>query len=172
MSRLDSFIRRTMAQRDCLNEAARLIAEIPGPVLEFGLGNGRTYDHLRALLPEREIFVFDRQIAAHSDCVPDPAHMVLGDIHETVRRAPERILARAALAHCDIGTGDKIASAALAAWLAPALRPLLAPGAVVVCDQESLRCEGFSLLPLPDGVCAGRYFMLRLDTVPAGGSSP
>ncbi len=69
MSRLDSFIRRMIAQRDCLAAAARLIGDIPGPVLELGLGNGRTYDHLREILPGREIFVFDRRVAAHPDGV-------------------------------------------------------------------------------------------------------
>ena len=172
MSRLDSFIRRTMAQRDCLGEAARLVAEIPGPVLEFGLGNGRTYDHLRTLMPDRDIFVFDRQIAAHPECIPDSEHMVLGDIHDTVPSARERIPAPAVMAHCDVGTGDKVASAALAAWLAPALKPLLAPGAIVVGDQESLYCPGFTRLALPEGVPEGRYFMLRLEIAPEGWDSP
>lgn len=36
---LDSFIRRMKAQSDCLNFAARKIAELPGPVVELGLGN-------------------------------------------------------------------------------------------------------------------------------------
>ncbi|MGH6887075.1 MAG: class I SAM-dependent methyltransferase, partial [Geminicoccales bacterium] len=49
MSRLDSFIRRLEAQRACLDLAAARIADLPGPVLELGLGNGRTYDHLREL---------------------------------------------------------------------------------------------------------------------------
>ena len=49
MSRLDSFIRRLEAQRACLDRAAALIAGIDGAVLELGLGNGRTYDHLREL---------------------------------------------------------------------------------------------------------------------------
>ncbi len=53
------------AQRDCLALAARLVADVPGPVLELGLGNGRTYDHLREILPGREIFVFDRRVAAN-----------------------------------------------------------------------------------------------------------
>ena len=47
MSRLDSFIRRMQAQRDCLNAAAGLIADVPGVVFDLGLGNGRTFDHLR-----------------------------------------------------------------------------------------------------------------------------
>ncbi|MCH8923260.1 MAG: hypothetical protein IIA67_08960, partial [Planctomycetes bacterium] len=71
MSRLDINIRRLEAQRACLNLAAEMIRDLPGPVFELGLGNGRTYDHLRAALPEREIFVFEREVAAHPDCIPD-----------------------------------------------------------------------------------------------------
>ena len=47
MTPLDSFIRRLTAQRDILNAIIDLVEEVEGPVLEFGLGNGRTYDHLR-----------------------------------------------------------------------------------------------------------------------------
>ena len=60
MTRLDSAIRRLEAQRACLDRAAALVRGVPGPVLELGLGNGRTYDHLRARLPGRDIFVFER----------------------------------------------------------------------------------------------------------------
>ena len=59
MSRLDSMIRRLMAQRACLDAVTEMIRTLPGPILEIGLGNGRTYDHLRKRLPERSIFVFD-----------------------------------------------------------------------------------------------------------------
>src|SRR4051812_41343381 len=45
MTRLDSAIRRLTAQRDLLNWAAQAIGPT-GLVLELGLGNGRTYDHL------------------------------------------------------------------------------------------------------------------------------
>ncbi|MFN9941622.1 MAG: class I SAM-dependent methyltransferase, partial [bacterium] len=66
MSRLESFIRRLEAQRRCLDWAAQAIAGYPGAVLELGLGNGRTYDHLRDRLgPARAIYAFDRQLAAH-----------------------------------------------------------------------------------------------------------
>ena len=91
MSRLDSFLRRLTAQRDCLNRAAELVAGLAGPVLEVGLGNGRTYDHLRTILPGREIFVFDRHIDAHPDCIPDAGHMILGDFLETLPAANARI---------------------------------------------------------------------------------
>ena len=73
MSRLDSVIRRLETQRDCLDAAIGLIRSVGGPVLEIGLGNGRTYDHLRERCNGREIFVLDRRIAAHPDCVPDAA---------------------------------------------------------------------------------------------------
>ena len=58
MSRLDSVIRRLCAQRDCLEAALETISGRPGHILEFGLGNGRTFDHLRQLAGDREIFVF------------------------------------------------------------------------------------------------------------------
>ena len=161
MSRLDSFIRRLSAQRDCLAEAARLIAGVSGPVLEVGLGNGRTYDHLRRLLPGREIFAFDRQVAAHPDCIPDARHLILGDFRDTLPAALQRIGTRAALVHADIGTGDDAATRRLAGFVGPALVPLLAPGAVVVGDQE-LPIAGAAPLPLPAGVAAGRYHMCRM----------
>lgn len=161
MSRLDSVIRRLRAQRDCLDVSVRLVADVPGPVLEFGLGNGRTYDHLRTLFPDREIFVFDRRIAAHPDCVPDAAHMLLGDFDHTMPGAGARIGARAALAHFDVGSPDTAANRALGERLVALAAPLLAPGGVVVSDIE-LPAPAWSALALPDGVCDGRYFMYRV----------
>ena len=158
MSRLDSFIRRLEAQRACLNLAAKAICDLSGPVLELGLGNGRTFDHLRELLPEREIYVFDRQVAAHPDCIPDPDHLILGDIRETLPAALARLPGPAALVHSDVGTGDQRANAKLAAWLARTLPPLLAPGAWVVADQE-LHDPALRRRPAPEGIAADRYFL-------------
>ena len=158
MSRLDSFIRRLETQHDCLDYAARLVAGLSGPALEVGLGNGRTYDHLRQLCPEREIFVFDRRIAAHPDCVPDDGHMLLGDFADTMPGAAGRIGAPAVLANVDIGSGDAAASRAQAARLAGWLAPLMAGGAVVVSDQPMTNAA-WPALALPDGVAEGRYFM-------------
>ena len=42
MSRLDSFIARMQAQRDCLNFLKPAVDRLDGPILEIGLGNGRT----------------------------------------------------------------------------------------------------------------------------------
>ena len=166
MSRLDSFIRRLTAQRACLEAAFRLIADRPGPVLELGLGNGRTYDHLRSNLADREIFVFERQVLAHPDCVPDDTHLFLGDFHDTIPDASSRIGAPAVLAHCDIGSGDAAATAALAGWLGPALVGLLGDGAIVLADQP-LQAPGLTALALPETVAPGRYHMYRHDC-PAG----
>ena len=161
MSRLDSFIRRVSAQRDCLNLAKDLIADVPGPILELGLGNGRTYDHLCELFPDRDIYVFDRRIAAHPDCIPPNDRMILGDIRETLAVAANRIGAPAALAHCDIGTGEKDTNARLIATIAPMFEALMATGGIVISDQE-YSVDSWVALPLPDGVRPGRYFISRV----------
>jgi hypothetical protein len=160
MSRLDSAIRRLQAQRACLNTAAQAIPGVPGVLFELGLGNGRTYDHLRELCPAREIFVFERQIAAHPDCVPDAAHLYLGDVLQTLPAAAQRFAGRVALLHADIGTGDAERNAQLAAALQPHLPRLLAPGGVAVTDQEMPWGEA-EHVALPDGVAPGRYFLYR-----------
>jgi hypothetical protein len=162
VSRLDSFIRRLEAQRACLDRAARLVADLPGPVLELGLGNGRTYDHLRRLLPERTVYVFERRIAAHPDCVPPPETLILGDLHKTLATARARFAGTAALAHMDIATGNTEASLALAAALAPMLALLLRQGAVVV-SEPPLEVAGWTALDVPDGVAAGRYHLYRVS---------
>ncbi|MFC4271928.1 hypothetical protein GQF03_15800 [Sneathiella chungangensis] len=160
MSRLDSFIRRMSAQRDCLNHAAELIRDLPGSVLELGLGNGRTFDHLRSLMPDRDIYVFDRHVQAHPDCIPDQDHMIVGDFLETIPNAAERMASKAVLAHCDIGSGDKAASVALAKALGDSLPRLLAPGAIIVSDQP-FEVAKWQSRPLPEGVAEGRYHIYQ-----------
>ncbi len=160
MSRLDSVIRRLQAQRACLNRVAEMIRDLPGPVLELGLGNGRTYDHLREILPDREIFVFEREVAAHPDCVPPADHLLLGDIHETLPGAAARFGSSVALLHSDLGTGDAVQNGRIAAFMANHLPGLLRPGGVVISDQD-MAYEDAEVLPLPDGVKPGRYFMYR-----------
>jgi len=160
MSRLDSFIRRLEAQRAYLDLAARLVADLPGPVVEIGLGNGRTYDHLRALLPDRPIFVFDRRLAAHPACRPPEEFLFLGDIARTLPIALGRMRRRAALVHADIGCGDPEVTARNARKLARYLPAIVAHGAVVASDQP-LEARWTEPLPLPEGVEPGRYFLYR-----------
>lgn len=160
MSRLDSFIRRLTAQRTCLDYAATLISGKPGVVLELGLGNGRTFDHLRSQLPGHEIFVFDRQVAAHPDCIPDEHHLFLGDFRDTLVAAHDRLGASAVLIHGDIGSGQPDADQALAAAIAAPLGALLAPGGILITDQP-IPLKRMVAVPLPDGVPPGRYHMMR-----------
>lgn len=161
MSRLDSFIRRLLAQRACLDLAAALIAERHGPVFELGLGNGRTYDHLREKLPGHPIHVFERQVAAHPDCCPGLDRLILGDIRETLPQTVQRFAGQVVLVHSDIGSGDEAANAELAAFLSATLPPALAPGALVLSDQ-CLDLPGAQAVRLPAGVPEGRYFFLRM----------
>jgi hypothetical protein len=159
MSRLDSFIRRLEAQRSCLGDAASRTQGIAGVVLELGLGNGRTFDHLREICPGRDIYVFDRQVAAHPDCIPAPDRMFLGDFTQTLKDARTQLGGgSAAFIHVDLGSGDAAASQALAMRLAPDIAALMAPHAVLVSDQP-VETPDLAALPLPDGVRPGRYFM-------------
>ena len=160
MSRLDSFIRRLEAQRACLDHAAQLIAGLPGNVLEFGLGNGRTYDHLRSLFNGRDIYVFDRRIAAHPDCIPPSDHLFVGEFLETLPRAITQLGANSVLANLDVGSGDEATSQALACAMTPLVLRLLRPGAIIVSDQP-IDDPALELLPLPAGIKPGRYFLLR-----------
>lgn len=165
MSRLDSFIRRLEAQRAVLNRAAELIAKIEGPVLELGLGNGRTYDHLRELFQgqnvrERDIYVCERRVAAHPDCIPPDHLLLLGDMVETLPAARRELGGRVALAHFDAGTGDTAANLRLAAELRPLILPLLCIGAVLA-TQQAMAGPGLEILPLPASVPAGRYHLYR-----------
>ena len=160
MSRLDSFIRRLEAQRACLDQAAELIRGLDGVVLELGLGNGRTYDHLRSLLPDREIYVCERRVAAHPDCIPPPARLILGDMRETLSAACGWLGGQAALIHLDAGSGDGADDLALAAALAPRILPLLRVGAVLVSEPQ-IDSPDLAILPLPHGIAAGRYHLYR-----------
>ncbi len=161
MSRLDSFIRRLTAQRACLGLAVELIRDLPGPVLELGLGNGRTYDHMRELMPGRVIYVFERELAAHPDCIPPAEFLIMGDLRDTLPMARDRLSGAAALVHIDTGMGDDAASHRLAAEIAPLLAPLLRLGAVVVSEPPMAQ-PGWLALPLPEGVREGRYHLLRV----------
>lgn len=160
MSRLDSFIRRLQAQRACLSEAVEQIRGLDGFVLELGLGNGRTFDHLREVCPDREIYVFDRQVNAHPDCVPAADHLFLGEITATLPRALAQLGPHAALVHTDVGTGDQKANEKLAATIAPMIRSIMRIGGIVISDQPMI-AVGLAPTHLPEGVKPGRYFMSK-----------
>jgi len=162
MSRLNSFIARMQAQRDCLNFLKPAIDALPGPILEVGLGNGRTYDHLRDLFPGRDIYVFERKVAAHPDCIPPDDRLFLGEARQSIPQAARRLGAVAALIHTDLGTGDHAANTALGSWLGPALDTLVASGGYVLANQP-LEMARWRCLAEPPGVPKDRYFLYRAD---------
>ncbi|WP_274626717.1 class I SAM-dependent methyltransferase [Arvimicrobium flavum] len=157
MSRLDSFIRRVTAQRDCLNHVVSLIGDLSGPVVELGLGNGRTYDHLREKLPDRRIVAFDRKFAAHLSCVPGPENLILGEISETARSF---IGLDASLVHADIGTGYADRDAETLAWLPDLVAALLRSGGMSASGLE-LHHPQLAPVDLPASVPVQRYFLYR-----------
>jgi len=160
MSRLDSFIRRLEAQRACLDHLADCISSLDGIILELGLGNGRTYDHIRSRCPGREIFVFEREVRAHPDCIPDADHLVIGDMAATLPSFLAEAGRRVALAHADIGSGEESHNRAMSALLSATLPDAMVVGGMIACDQR-LSADGLVALPLPDGVPADRYFLYR-----------
>lgn len=161
MTRLESAIRRLTAQRLLLDWAAREIADKPGLILELGLGNGRTYDHLRDRLPGRDIYVFERSPAAHPDSTPPASHLLVGDIFETLPGFIARMGERSSiLVHADIGSGDQAENSRLAARLSPFLARLLAPSALVLADR-ALNLPEAQDITKETGVSEGRYFVYR-----------
>jgi hypothetical protein len=157
MSRLDSFIRRIIAQRDILDYISTEVARLEGPILELGLGNGRTYDHLRERLPGRRIVAFDRVLAAHRRSTPDAEDLVIGEIRET---ATAMAGIGAALVHADIGTGYADKDAATLTWLPDLTAKLLRPEGIAVSGLPLDHPE-LEPLPLPDQVPKDRYFLYR-----------
>lgn len=160
MSKLDSFIRRMLAQRDCIDMACRMTAHVPGVVFELGLGTGRTYSHLTERFPDREIYVFDRAVSRHAVAVPPEDRLILGEIEETLPPAVERFAGRAALVHSDVGAADPETSRRIAAFVGATLAPALASGALVLSDQP-LDLANTDQVDLPEGVAAGRYHIYQ-----------
>jgi SAM-dependent methyltransferase len=157
MSRLDSFIRRLTAQRDILDVTLDEVRTIEGPVLELGLGNGRTFDHIREALPGRRIVAFDWDVRAHSSSVPDGADMVLGNIRET---AQPFVGIGAAMAHADIGTGYDDKDAITLTWLPQLMAGVLRPGGIAISGLP-LDHPGLKPMLLPASVKPDRYFLYR-----------
>lgn len=157
MSRLDSMLRRLTAQRDGLNWAAAQVAAMPGDALDLGLGNGRTYDHLRELMPDRRIWVIDRVLQCHPSCVPPARDFLQGEADAMLDRLAAAG-ARIALAHYDLGFGVKEKDVAEARRLSAHLARVMAPGGLLISGQP---LAGFAELPAPPGIPPERYLFYR-----------
>ena len=160
MSRLDAFIQRVQAQRVLLNWAAAEIALRPGLVLELGLGNGRTYDHLRELLPDRTIYVFDREARAHPTSMPKEEALILGEMQQTLPQFAAQHGRSAILVHADATTGVPEVDRVRLAWLPGAIAALTCPEGIVLSDS-SLADPSLAAVPVPQEIPPGRYFVYR-----------
>ena len=157
MSRLDSMLRRLAAQRDGLNWAADQIAGQPGDALDLGLGNGRTYDHLREILPERRIWVIDRVLQCHPSCTPPEKDFLMGEAEPMLTELAAKG-AEILLAHYDFGFGIKEKDVAEAARLSPLVARIMRPGGVIVSGQPLV---GFRQVRGPDSIAPDRYLFYR-----------
>lgn len=162
MSELDRMISRLVTQRACLDHAAAELAGVEGCVLEVGLGKARTFDHLRAIFPNRALYAFDFEVHAPKRLVPPPESLFLGDFRQTLSEAQGRIGRGAALVHADIGSRNREADARLAAEIAPTIGALTVAGGMVITDRE-MGGEGWQALELPTGVSGDwPYFLYRV----------
>lgn len=160
MSRLDLFIDRMVSQRACLDDAITRTAAMPGPVFELGLGNGRTYHHMRERITGRDIYVFERAIASHPDSTPAPEFTLLGDVMETLPQALERFGPVASLVHADLGGHNREKNDIFARKVSPLIEPLMAEGGLMV-SSDRMYFDAMTELPLPDGAVEGRCFIYR-----------
>lgn len=163
-TRLERFIARVVAQRCGIDAAAAAAAALQGVVWEVGLGNGRTYDHLRDRFGGRDIIVFDRQVIAHPDCIPPADMMRLGDFRDTVPAEAARCQGTVVAIHADIGNGDVAASRALGRTLVPLFVQALAPSGYLVGDQpmEDGALEAIALAEIGAGdLPPDTYFVYR-----------
>ena len=160
MSRLDLFINRMVSQRACLNHAVAMIADLPGPVFELGLGNGRTYHHMVEVMPDRDIYVFERAVASHPDSTPSGEMLMLGDVYETLPAALARFGPTATLVHADLGGHNRAKNDAFARAISPLVEPLLAKGGVMVASDR-MYFEELREVALPADAVPGRCFIYQ-----------
>lgn len=160
MTRLDLFIARMVSQRACLDHAIAATADLPGPVFELGLGNGRTYHHMRETISGRDIFVFERAVASHPDSTPPEELTILGDVRETLPATLEKMGPVASLIHADLGGHNAAKNVAFAKDVSPLIEPLLAPGGLMV-SSDRMFFDRLEEQPLPPDAIEGRCFIYR-----------
>lgn len=163
MSRLDKAIVRLSAQRALLDEAAaaaRRLRPEGGLALELGLGNGRTYHHLRERLPGWQVVAFDVRLTAHPASVPAEGDLILGDIARTGPDFARRHGAAAALVHADMGDGVVAHDTVLERWLPEVVASLAAPEAIVLCSTR-LEHAALQAAPYPEAAPVYEYFVYR-----------
>ncbi|MEL6288665.1 MAG: class I SAM-dependent methyltransferase [Pseudomonadota bacterium] len=151
MSRLDAFVHRVTAQRALIDHAVDALRDVEGVVFEIGLGNGRTFDHLRDRFPDREIYVFDRTARAHADSTPEEKFLIEGQLVETLPQAVARFKGTVALVHSDIGNQSSVHCANMQRLMNREIAAALAPGGILLSDLK-LAFDDLKPLPRPAGI--------------------
>lgn len=173
-NRLDRMIARLQTQRQCLTHALAQLADLPGPILEVGLGKGRTYSFLQTVAPDRVIYAFDRDVHAPADAQPPAERLFLGEIEETLPAALahlQTVGAAPVLVHADIGTeprqgNNRPGDDRLARFVATTVAPFMAAGGLLAGDRNpgadcGLSAQQIPGTPLPDGIAPWPYFLYR-----------
>lgn len=157
MSRLESMMRRLTAQKVGLEWAAETTKDAVGDALEIGLGNGRTYDHMREILPDRRVWVIDRILQCHPSCIPPEENFLQGEAEAMLTKlkaAKSQII----LAHYDCGMGIKEKDVAEAAMLSPMITDVMAKGGIIVSGQPLV---GITQLDGPSDIAPDRYYFYQ-----------
>jgi hypothetical protein len=124
----------------------------------MGLGNGRTYDHLREIAPDRRIWVIDRILQCHPSCVPPEKDFLQGEAEEMLIKLAGSG-SKIVLAHYDFGFGEKEKDVAEAARLSPLIGACMAPGGVLISGQPLV---GFEQVRGPETVAPDRYCFYKV----------
>jgi S-adenosyl-L-methionine methyltransferase len=162
ITRLDLFIDRMVSQRACLDFGIAQTAALTGPVFELGLGNGRTYHHMKHNVKDRDLYVFERAVASHPDSTPPEDLTILGDVRDTLPAALDRFGATASLVHADLGGHNREKNDAFARLISPLVEPLLATGGLMV-SSDRMYFDSLTEMPLPAEAVEGRCFIYRRD---------
>ncbi len=161
---LERTLMRIDTQIRLIDWAAGRLAEgaayVDGHVVELGLGNGRTYDHLRARLGDRRIIVLDREMKANPDRRPPDGDFIKGEIAATWRTLAASHPNAAALIHADLGDGTDRYDAVLEAWLGEACAALGAPGALILSSTRIMHPDIAPIEP-PFTPLGGHYLVYQ-----------
>ncbi|WP_435139948.1 class I SAM-dependent methyltransferase [Pseudopelagicola sp. nBUS_19] len=162
MSRLDIFINRMVSQRACLDFAVAETGGMMGPVFELGLGNGRTFDHMREKMPDRQIYVFERKVESNPASTPESDMVILGDVRETLPKSLLRFGATASLIHTDLGGHNLEKNDIFAREISPLIEPLVAVHGLII-SSDRMYFNSLTLLRNPPGAIDGRCFIYRRE---------
>ncbi len=157
MSRLESMMRRLTAQKLGLEWAVENIKDLTGDALEIGLGNGRSYDHLREISPDRKIWVIDRILQCHPSCVPPEENFLQGEAGDMLARLKVENR-QIVIAHYDCGMGIKEKDVAEAAKLSPLIADIMAPNGIIISGQPLI---GITQVDGPEGIAPDRYYFYK-----------